>query len=94
MKSISFKLAGAFFIFTLFIESILFVTLYSSIVNTRINDEIHALQKRGNSHRDVLEKHFDQRTVEHVALMETEAETNVIITDKNRHILAQSVPGI
>ncbi|ASB90192.1 HAMP domain-containing sensor histidine kinase [Bacillus sonorensis] len=93
MKSISFKLAGAFFIFTLFIESILFVTLYSSIVNTRINDEIHALQKRGNSHRDVLEKHFDQRTVEHVALMETEAETNVIITDKNRHILAQSVPG-
>lgn len=93
MKSISFKLAGAFFIFTLIIESVLFVTLYSSIVDTRINEEVQALQKRGNSHRDVLEKHFDQRTIEHVALMETEAETNVIITDKNRRVLAQSVPG-
>ncbi|MFN2747036.1 MULTISPECIES: sensor histidine kinase [Bacillus] len=93
MQKISFKLAGSFFVLTLFIEAILFITLYTSIVNTRINEEIHALKGRGNSHRDVLEKHFDKKTIEHVALMETEADTNVIITDHKRNVLAQSVSG-
>ncbi|MCY7816359.1 hypothetical protein [Bacillus haynesii] len=93
MKKISFKLAGSFFIIILFIEAILFATLYTTIVNTRINEEIRALQLRGNSHRDVLEKHFDKRTIDHVTLMETEARTNVIITDQNRRVLAQSASG-
>ena len=93
MKKISFKLAGSFFILILFIEAILFAALYTTIINTRINEEIRALQLRGNSHRDVLEKHFDKRTIDHVTLMETEAKTNVIITDQNRRVLAQSTPG-
>lgn len=93
MKNISFKLAGSFFILTFFIEVILFAALYTSIVNTRITEEIHALQGRGNSHRAVLEKHFDKKTIEHVALMETEADTNVIITDDKRNVLAQSAAG-
>ena len=93
MKKISFKLAGSFFVLILFIEAVLFAALYTTIVNTRINEEISALQLRGNSHRDVLEKHFDKRTIDHVTLMETEARTNVIITDQNRRVLAQSAPG-
>ena len=82
MKKISFELAGSFFVLILFIEAVLFAALYTTIVNTRINEEISALQLRGNSHRDVLEKHFDKRTIDHVTLMEVlkEARTNVIIT--------------
>ncbi|WP_241504190.1 hypothetical protein [Bacillus thuringiensis] len=49
-----------------------------------------SLLARGNSHRDVLEKYFDNPTVSHVALMESEAETRVVITSKTGEILAKS----
>ncbi|MFP3339488.1 hypothetical protein R0J91_16040, partial [Micrococcus sp. SIMBA_131] len=38
----------------------------------------------------VLEKHFDRETMEHVALMESEAETQVIITDEKNSVLVHS----
>ena len=52
-----------FLIVTLLIESVLFVLLYYSLVNTRVNEEMTALLKRGNSHRDVLEKYYDEQTI-------------------------------
>lgn len=79
-----------FLIVTLLIESVLFVLLYYSLVNTRVNEEMTALLKRGNSHRDVLEKYFDKQTISHVALMESEAETTVVITNANKDVLAKS----
>ncbi|WP_426980486.1 ATP-binding protein [Bacillus pseudomycoides] len=90
MKRISVQLGFYFLIFTLLIETVLFVLLYYSLVNTRVNEEMTALLKRGNSHRDVLEKYFDFQTISHVALMESEAETKVIITNAQKKILAKS----
>ncbi|OJE52412.1 two-component sensor histidine kinase [Bacillus proteolyticus] len=90
MKRISLQLGFYFLIVTLLIESILFVSLYYSLVNNRVNDEMTALLKRGNSHRDVLEKYFDKQTISHVALMESEAETTVVITNANKEVLAKS----
>ncbi|QWG43459.1 HAMP domain-containing histidine kinase [Bacillus mycoides] len=90
MKRISIQLGFYFLIVTLLIESVLFVLLYYSLVNTKVNEEMTALLKRGNSHRDVLEKYFDKQTISHVALMESEAETTVIITNANKEVLAKS----
>lgn len=90
MKRISIQLGFYFLIVTLLIESVLFVSLYYSLVNNRVNEEMTALLKRGNSHRDVLEKYFDKQTISHVALMESEAETTVVITNANKEVLAKS----
>ncbi|EOA3903953.1 HAMP domain-containing sensor histidine kinase [Bacillus cytotoxicus] len=90
MKRISVQLGFYFLIVTLLIESVLFILLYYSLVNTRVNEEMHALLKRGNSHRDVLEKYFDSQTISHVALMESEAETTAVITNTDKKVLAKS----
>ncbi|MEI4832189.1 HAMP domain-containing sensor histidine kinase [Bacillus sp. FJAT-53711] len=90
MKRISVKFGFYFFICTFLIESILFLLLYYSLVNTRVQEEVKSLLTRGNNHRDVLEKYFDDQTISHVALMESEAETKVVITSKNGEILAKS----
>lgn len=90
MKRISVQLGFYFLIVTLLIETVLFALLYYSLINTRVNEEMTALLKRGNSHRDVLEKHFDSQTISHVALMESEAETKVVITNSYKEILAKS----
>lgn len=90
MKRISVKFGFYFFICTFLIESILFLLLYYSLVNTRVQEEVKSLLTRGNNHRDVLEKYFDNQTISHVALMESEAETKVVITSKNGEILAKS----
>lgn len=79
-----------FFIFILLIESMLFFLLYFSIINERVQSEIDNLLSRGISHRVVLEKNFDSLTIKHVALMESEAETMVVITDEHFNILQSS----
>ncbi|MYL64151.1 HAMP domain-containing protein [Bacillus hwajinpoensis] len=82
---------GLFFLTSiLLLEGILFLVLYFGFLNERIMAETDALLARGNSHRDVLEKHFDRETMEHVALMESEAETQVIITDERNSVLVHS----
>lgn len=90
MKKISFKLGMLFFVFVLGVEIILFVSLYITLVNSRIEEEFDHLLARGNNHRDVLEKNFDQSTLEHVTMMESEAETDVVITNEKGHILYYS----
>lgn len=91
-NSISFKLGLSFLLLTLIIETLLFSILYFSLVNMRVNEEIRSLINRGNSHRDVLEKHFNNETIKHVALMESEADTKVIVQAKNGEILGKSHP--
>ncbi len=51
----SFKLGLLFFVFVLGIETVLFASLYVTLVNARINEEFEQLLARGNNHRDVLE---------------------------------------
>lgn len=89
-KRISIKIGFYFLISTLLIEALLFFLLYFSLVNTRVDEEVAALLARGNSHRDVLQNNFDPETISHVALMESEAKTRVVITSKSGQILAKS----
>lgn len=92
MKNISFKLGALFLAVVLFIHGVLFIFLYTGLLHNRIEDEKKALLARGNSHRDVLEHHFDDMTLKHVALMESEAETKVAVTDANNRLLVYSKP--
>jgi signal transduction histidine kinase len=94
MNRISIKLGLLFLAFILLIEIGLFFYLYTGLVDTRISEELESLRLRGNSHREVLEKHHDSATLSHVALMESEAETDVIITDEYGEILQTSTPLI
>ncbi|WP_138417293.1 sensor histidine kinase [Aquibacillus sediminis] len=80
-NKISFKLGLLFLIFILLMESMLFFFLYVSITNERVESETENLLSRGMNHRDVLEKNFEPTTIEHVALMESEADTKVVIVD-------------
>ncbi len=90
MNKLSVKLGVLFFLVIFGLETIMFFFLHTTIVDSRIEEEFIALQSRGNSHRDVLEKRFDANTISHVALMESEASTNVIITDKQGQVLDSS----
>jgi signal transduction histidine kinase len=90
IKSISFKLGLLFLIFILLIESMLFFFLYFSVINENVQNEIENLLARGRSHRDVLEKNYDPTTIKHVVLMESEAETTVVLTDEKFNIINYS----
>ena len=88
MRKISFKLGLLFFVFVLGVEAVLFASLYVTLVYLSINEEFEQLLARGNSHRDVLEKNYNPSTLELVTLMESEAETDVVITnDKGNYIV-------
>ncbi|MGX1900618.1 ATP-binding protein [Thermolongibacillus altinsuensis] len=90
MRKISFKLGLLFFVFVLGMETFLFASLYVTLVNSRINEEFEQLLARGNNHRDVLEKSYNPSTLEHVTMMESEAETDVVITNEKGKILYYS----
>ncbi len=68
----------------------MFFFLHMGIAESRVEEELKALQARGNSHRAVLEKHFDKETIDHVVLMESESLTDVIITNKDGKVLGSS----
>ncbi|MEC1743332.1 sensor histidine kinase [Schinkia azotoformans] len=90
MNKLSIRLGLLFFIFILLIETMLFFFLYQGIVSERIQSETGNLLARGTTHRNVLEKNFQESTIEHVALMETEAATDVVITDENNKVIKSS----
>src|SRR5699024_9818031 len=90
LNKISFKIGILFYVFIIMIEFFLFFILYIKLANDRIDEVMDSLLARGNTHRDVLEDHFDQPTLEHVVIMESESEFFVIITDRNGNIIVSS----
>lgn len=90
MNKLSIRLGLLFFIFILLIETMLFFFLYQGIVSERIQSETANLLARGTTHRNVLEKSFKESTIMHVALMETEAATDVVIADANLNVMQSS----
>lgn len=92
MDRISLKIGVVFFITILFVEGILFYYLHSSIIHSRIDEELASLQTRGNNHRDILETSYLEETIHHITSMESRTETHVLITDKNGDIVSSSVP--
>ncbi|WP_409250736.1 ATP-binding protein [Bacillus sp. SCS-153A] len=90
MKKISTKLAIYFLVAVLIMESLLMAYLYNNMIDSRIQEEFHSILSRGNSHRDVLEDSFTEGTLDHIALMETKTDTEVVITDENKQIITSS----
>lgn len=91
-NKLSLKIGMLFFVFILIVQSVLFIFLYTNLANERIDEVLSGLLARGNSHRDVLEKSFETVTLKHVALMETDTKTIVVITDKKNTPIIQSGP--
>src|SRR5699024_7637285 len=89
-NSLSFKIGLLFFILILCIESLLFFVLYTNLANDRIDVVLNSILARGNTHRDVLEIHFDQTTIEHVGIMESASEFTVVITNEENKIIFSS----
>lgn len=89
---ISFKLGLWFFVCTVIIEMISMLYLHSNIINSRVSQELQSLQARGNNHRDVLEISSDPSTLHHIGLMETNTDTEVVITDLKGKIVLASGP--
>ncbi|MBA2175672.1 HAMP domain-containing histidine kinase [Halobacillus locisalis] len=89
-KRISLKIGMLFFILMIIIELSLFFVLYTNISSYQIEEVLDGLLTRGGSHRDVLEKKFDQTTLTHVDLMESETVTDVVVTDEDGTVLSNS----
>lgn len=92
MDRISLKIGAVFFITILLVEGILFYYLHSSIIHSRIDEELAALQTRGNNHRDILESSYFSETIHHITSMESRTDTHVFITDENGKIVSSSSP--
>ncbi|RTR28137.1 sensor histidine kinase [Robertmurraya yapensis] len=90
MKKLSIKLGILFFLIIFGLMTFMFFFLHSGITDTRVKEELQSLQARGSSHRAILEKHFDQETIDHVVLMESESTTDVIITNPDGKVLGSS----
>ncbi|WP_404293904.1 HAMP domain-containing histidine kinase [Cytobacillus kochii] len=91
MKNLSVKLGLIFFLIIFTLELFLFFFLHSSLVESRVEEELFSLQSRGDAHRDTLKTSFEADTIEHVALMEKEANTDVMVTNLKGSVLASSL---
>ncbi|WP_071396571.1 HAMP domain-containing sensor histidine kinase [Bacillus tuaregi] len=92
MKKLSVKLGILFFVVIFGLITFMFFFLHAEIVDSRIEQELQTLKSRGNSHKAILEKQFDDEMVDHVVLMESESNTDVIITNESGEILDSSAP--
>lgn len=93
LKKLSVKLGILFFLIIFGLMTFMFFFLHEGIAESRVEEELNALQARGNSHRDILEKKFDTETIDHVVLMESESQTDVVITDTDGKVIDSSVQG-
>lgn len=92
LNRLSVKVGLLFFVFILTIELLLYSVLYANLTNERINEVMNNLLIRGNTHRDVLEDHFDSSTLQHVGMMETASDFIVVITDESGNVTVHSDP--
>ena len=90
MNKLSIKLGILFFVILFGLIAFMFVFLHTEIADTRIQQELQTLQSRGNSHKAILEKQFDYEMIDHVVLMESESNTDVVITNEYGTILDSS----
>ncbi|MET1177330.1 HAMP domain-containing sensor histidine kinase [Peribacillus simplex] len=66
------------------------IYLHNKVIHSRVNQELESLKARGNSHRDVLEITYSGSTLQHIGLMESHTDTDVVITDTRGAILISS----
>ncbi|OEH86597.1 hypothetical protein BHU72_10070 [Desulfuribacillus stibiiarsenatis] len=90
LHRISVKLSIIFSILLLIIVTgVVFIThsLFNTFFIEYVTDE---LMHRGHGHAEVLAEHYNIHTLEHVASMERDAITDVIVVDKNGRVLIAS----
>lgn len=87
---ISIKLGLWFFICIFIIETCSMVYLHRNVIHSLVNEELSSLKARGNSHRDVLEMSSDNATLHHIGLMESQTDTEVVITNTDGDVLESS----
>ncbi|WP_281862867.1 sensor histidine kinase [Planomicrobium okeanokoites] len=90
LNKLALKIGLLFFVFIIIIESVLFLTLYVTFVNERVDEVMTNLLARGNTHSEVLAGSFEPATLDHVALMESASDFIVIITDADGNELIHS----
>ncbi len=90
LTKLAFKIGLLFFVFIVLIESVLFLTLYVTLVNERVDEVMTNLLARGNTHSEVLANSFEPATLDHVTLMESASDFIVIITDADGNELTHS----
>lgn len=87
---ISIKLGLWFSFCILLIEIFSMTFLHRNLVHSQVDQEFNSLQARGNSHRDVLEINSDPSTMNHIGLMESHTDTDVVITNTQGKVLLSS----
>lgn len=92
LHKLSLKIGLLFFLVIISVEIILFYILYTNLVNNRVEEVMGDLLARGNTHRDVLEDNYTSSTLEHVAIMESESDFIVVITDEVGEAVSSSNP--
>ena len=90
LNKLSLKIGLLFFI--LIIETFLYFILYTNLANERIEEVMDNLLARGNTHGAILQDNFNQSTIEHVAIMESESDFAVVITDASGNVIIESDP--
>lgn len=89
---LSLKIGFLFFACILLIESLLFYTLYVTLVNDQVDEVMESLLARGETHSAVLAASFKKETLEHVGMMEAASSFSVIVTDEKGQVLIHSDP--
>ncbi|MCD2137793.1 HAMP domain-containing sensor histidine kinase [Salinicoccus halitifaciens] len=92
LNKLSLKIGLLFFLVILTVEIILFYILYTNLVDDRVEEVMRDLLARGNAHSDVLEENYTSSTIEHVAIMESESEFKVVVTDDVGEVITSSNP--
>ncbi|WP_411844145.1 sensor histidine kinase [Salinicoccus sp. HZC-1] len=92
LNKLSVKIGLLFFLVIIIVEITLFYILYTNLVNDRVEEVMGDLLARGNTHRDVLEENYTASTLNHVAIMESESDFIVVITNDAGETITSSNP--
>ncbi|MBC6973986.1 HAMP domain-containing histidine kinase [Bacillus sp. Xin] len=94
MNKLSLKVGTYFLILALCIETIAFVSFYTSLSNMRIEEEKSALLEKGKRYSKFISRRYGPRAFEHATAMESHSisDTKLVITDTNGQILSSSDP--
>ncbi|MER2039947.1 MAG: HAMP domain-containing sensor histidine kinase [Solibacillus sp.] len=90
MHKISVKLATYFFVVVLIMELVLMFYLHQNMLNDQVRNELDRLMETGQKHRDVLEGHYSDTTLEHITLMEQGSQRAVVILNEQRELIVAS----
>ena len=91
MNKISTKLATAFIISFLVMDTVLMVYLHQTVTHARVDEERERLLETGSNHRNVLEDNYTDTTLHHIILMENGSERDVAILDDSGRVIQHSM---